>query len=202
MARCLVAARYSWPTVSIAIISITMADRTMEGPTTAALTAPEGERQALKPVLRNRLAPVFYFFAARHLLSFEPAPGVTSGGRVRLRREETPRTIRSVSHSITSSARARTRGGNSRPGAAAARRPRSGWLALPRSLSDRASGLEIDRRFPAPFRLKFIADLLAFIEAMQTRTLNRADVDENVLAAAIGLNEAKSLRGIEPLHRS
>ena len=54
----------------------------------------------------------------------------------------------------------------------------------------------------AAFRLNFIADLLAFIEALQARTFDRTDVDEHVLAAAIGLYKAEPLCGVEPLNRS
>src|SRR5690606_15911183 len=41
-----------------------------------------------------------------------------------------------------------------------------------------------------------------FIEALQARLLNRGDVDENVLTAAIGLDEAETLGGVEPLDRA
>jgi hypothetical protein len=39
--------------------------------------------------------------------------------------------------------------------------------------------------------LNFIADLLAFIEALQARAFDRANMDEHVLAAAIGLYKAE-----------
>ena len=68
--------------------------------------------------------------------------------------------------------------------------------------SNRMSGLEIDGCFPTAFRLHFVADLLAFIEALQSRTLNCTNMDEHVLAAAVRLNEAKTLRGVKPLDRS
>jgi hypothetical protein len=69
------------------------------------------------------------------------------------------------------------------------------WL-----VSDRALGLEIDRRFPASFRLNFVGDFLAFIEALQARALDSADMDEHVLAAAVGLNESESFLSVEPLN--
>jgi hypothetical protein len=65
--------------------------------------------------------------------------------------------------------------------------------------SGRTSGLEVDRRFPPAFLLNFIADLLTFIEARQPRALDGADMDEDVLATIVGLNETKSLCGVEPL---
>src|SRR6185436_18626305 len=50
--------------------------------------------------------------------------------------------------------------------------------------------------------LRFERDLLAFIERAQTRTFDGADVDENVGAAIIGLNEAEALGRVEPLNCS
>ena len=69
-------------------------------------------------------------------------------------------------------------------------------------VTDRTSGLEIHGRFSAAFSLNFIADLLALIEALQAGTFDRTDMDEHVLAAAVGLNEAKPFCGVEPLNRS
>ena len=40
---------------------------------------------------------------------------------------------------------------------------------------------------------------MAVAICLQTGALNRADVDEHVLAAAIGLDEAETLGGVEPL---
>jgi hypothetical protein len=52
------------------------------------------------------------------------------------------------------------------------------------------SDLEVDRcRFPA-LRLNVKADLLSFVEAIQSSALNCADIDKHVLAAAIWLDEA------------
>jgi hypothetical protein len=50
--------------------------------------------------------------------------------------------------------------------------------------------------------LRFERDLLTFVERAQTRTFDGADVDENVGAAIIGLNEAKTLGRVEPLNCS
>src|SRR5690606_11794156 len=43
-------------------------------------------------------------------------------------------------------------------------------------------------------------DLRAILERAQTRALDRRDVDEHVLAAALGLDEAETLRCVEPFH--
>src|SRR5215207_9012375 len=43
-------------------------------------------------------------------------------------------------------------------------------------------------------------DGLALVQARETRLLDRGDVDEDVLTAAIGLDEAETLGGVEPLH--
>jgi hypothetical protein len=69
-------------------------------------------------------------------------------------------------------------------------------------VTDRTSGLEIHGGFSAAFSLNFIADLLALIEALQAGTFDRTDMHEHVLAAAVGLNKAKPLCGVEPLNRS
>jgi hypothetical protein len=47
---------------------------------------------------------------------------------------------------------------------------------------------------------QLIADLLTFIEAAKTSLLDSADVDENVLAAIVGLDEAEALLTVEPFH--
>lgn len=46
----------------------------------------------------------------------------------------------------------------------------------------------------------FVGDLLAFCEAEQPRALNRADVDEDVWAAQLRLNEAKPFLTVEPFY--
>src|SRR5437899_2150039 len=45
-------------------------------------------------------------------------------------------------------------------------------------------------------------DLLPFDQLTETGTLDSTDMDEGVLAAAIGLNEAEALGCVEPLHGS
>ena len=48
--------------------------------------------------------------------------------------------------------------------------------------------------------LDFVGDLLTFHETANAGALNSRDVDENVLAALIGLNEAVAFLIIEPLN--
>jgi hypothetical protein len=62
----------------------------------------------------------------------------------------------------------------------------------------RPLGLQIGRGILAALVHHLVGDLLAFIEAAQARALDGADVDEDVLAAAIGLNETETLGGVEP----
>jgi hypothetical protein len=45
-------------------------------------------------------------------------------------------------------------------------------------------------------------DLLAFLERAETLTLDRGEMREEVLAAVVGLDEAESLRIVEPLDRT
>src|SRR5690606_17742273 len=52
----------------------------------------------------------------------------------------------------------------------------------------------------AAVRLELVGDLLAFIQTAQAGALHGADVDENVLAAVIRLNETITLLLVEPLH--
>jgi hypothetical protein len=54
----------------------------------------------------------------------------------------------------------------------------------------------------AAILLDFEIDLLAFNEVRHASTLNRGDVDENVRAAIVGLDEAEALGAVEPLDRS
>ncbi len=42
-------------------------------------------------------------------------------------------------------------------------------------------------------RHDFVLNLLAFVEAVQPRAFNSGDVDKNILAAVVGLDEPKSL---------
>jgi hypothetical protein len=47
-----------------------------------------------------------------------------------------------------------------------------------------------------------IGDLLTLAKIVEPGALDGADMDENILAAVIRLDEAKALRGVEPLHCS
>jgi hypothetical protein len=46
----------------------------------------------------------------------------------------------------------------------------------------------------------FVLDLLTLVEGRQTGPLNRRNMDENVLAAALRLNEPVTFGRVEPLH--
>jgi hypothetical protein len=67
-----------------------------------------------------------------------------------------------------------------------------GQLRVP---SAGTSGLEVRGCLFAAFRLNVVADLLAVLEAVQSSALDSADMDEHVLAAAVGLNEAEFFFG-------
>jgi hypothetical protein len=69
-------------------------------------------------------------------------------------------------------------------------------------VADRLSGLEVCSRLLAALHLNVVADLLAFLEALQPGALDGADMDEDVLAAAIRLNETEALLGVEPFDRA
>jgi hypothetical protein len=59
------------------------------------------------------------------------------------------------------------------------------------------------RRLAGPsIRNEVIRDLLSLIEVLHPGALDGADMDKNILAAVIRLDEAKALRGVEPLHCS
>ena len=64
--------------------------------------------------------------------------------------------------------------------------------------------LQISRRFLARPAIGFdlMRDLLAFRETTQARALDRTDVDEHVLSAAIRLNEAVAFLLVESLDRT
>src|ERR1051326_9392597 len=62
-----------------------------------------------------------------------------------------------------------------------------------------SSGLQIDRRHLALLAtLEVEADLLALLQVTEAGALDRRDVNEDVLRAILGLNEAEALRGVEP----
>src|ERR1700755_3163129 len=59
------------------------------------------------------------------------------------------------------------------------------------------------RRLPAPFSLlSLVLDLRAFVERAIARPLDRAEVDEQILAAFVGRDEPIALVSVEPLDSS
>jgi hypothetical protein len=63
--------------------------------------------------------------------------------------------------------------------------------------------LQVLSRTLAPLALyEFVLDALTLVEGAEPRCFDRRDVDESVRSAALRLNEAIALRGVEPLHGS
>src|ERR1700738_2004275 len=60
--------------------------------------------------------------------------------------------------------------------------------------------LQIFRRLLAPVRHNIEGDLVAFAKVTQTSLFDCRNMHENVLAAGVWLNEAKTLSRVEPLH--
>jgi len=50
--------------------------------------------------------------------------------------------------------------------------------------------------------LEFERDLLAFLQASEASALDRGDVDEDVIAALVGLDEAKAFLAVKPFYGS
>src|SRR5205085_10322367 len=65
-----------------------------------------------------------------------------------------------------------------------------------------SNGLQVlGRRLPGLTVVDdFEGDLLAFLELVEPSALDRADVDEDVLAAILRLDKSIALLGVEPLH--
>src|SRR5690606_20974220 len=65
-----------------------------------------------------------------------------------------------------------------------------------------AFGLQLTSRFlaRATVALDFVGNLLVFVQAAQAGLLDGRDVDEDVLAAVIRLDEAVALGGVEPFY--
>src|SRR6185437_489709 len=62
---------------------------------------------------------------------------------------------------------------------------------------------EVDRGSPSLLAaLKLVAELLAFVEVAHPGPLDGRDMDEHVLRAVVGLDEAVALLGVEPLYGS
>ena len=53
------------------------------------------------------------------------------------------------------------------------------------------------RHFAVTAGLEVVGDLLPFVQAGHTRTLDCGDVDECVLGAIVGLDETEALSGVE-----
>src|SRR5208283_1817552 len=70
--------------------------------------------------------------------------------------------------------------------------------------SDRLRGLKVSGRVLARLAVanQFELDLLAFVERLHARALDGGDVHEHILSAAVRLNEAEALGGVEPFYRS
>src|SRR5499427_10695396 len=64
----------------------------------------------------------------------------------------------------------------------------------------RSTCFEILRRLLAAVADHFIFDRLTLVESGQAGALDRGDMDEYILATALGLNESVALRRVEPLH--
>ena len=60
--------------------------------------------------------------------------------------------------------------------------------------------LEIFSRFLAAIGDNFILNVLAFVERAQPGPLDRGDVHEHILAAALRLDKAVTFGRVEPLH--
>src|SRR6185437_7642503 len=73
---------------------------------------------------------------------------------------------------------------------------------LLRCFATSADQREIAGRFLAAIAHDLVLDLLTLIEPRQPGALDRRDVDEDVLAAGIRLNEAVALLRVEPLDRT
>src|ERR1700732_1046812 len=86
----------------------------------------------------------------------------------------------------------------SRTGTRAVKR---GGPGLTGNRNARSADLQIFRRFLATVRDDVEAHLRAFCQAGGTGPFHRRDMDKHVLAAAVRLNETKTLRRVEPLHR-
>src|SRR5262249_38204015 len=61
-----------------------------------------------------------------------------------------------------------------------------------------STNLEIVRRLLAAIADDLIVDRLTFIERTKAGTFDGGDMDEDVLAAGLGLNESVALRRVEP----
>jgi hypothetical protein len=76
---------------------------------------------------------------------------------------------------------------------------RAAWLERDRSVDAQL----VSRRLAgSPIRDDVELKLLSLVEGAQASTFDSADVDEDVFAAVIRLNEAKTFLAVEPLYRA
>src|SRR6266446_1716736 len=71
-----------------------------------------------------------------------------------------------------------------------------------RRLGCSTADLEVFGGLLAPIAGNFVLNDLPLVESAQAGTLDRGNVDEHVLAAALRLNESVALGRVEPLHGS
>src|SRR5829696_10123177 len=76
------------------------------------------------------------------------------------------------------------------------------WLPVIQRIGDRVSERGLGAESPNRPRRPAPPDLHALREAVHTRSLNSADVDEHVLASLIRLDKPVALCLVEPLHRA
>jgi hypothetical protein len=75
------------------------------------------------------------------------------------------------------------------------------WRAFRNSASDGAK--LIGGTLPgSPILRQLIGELLAFAQIRHAGAFNRADMDEHVLAAIIGLDKSKAFLHVKPFHSS
>src|SRR5437660_12577043 len=73
----------------------------------------------------------------------------------------------------------------------------------PRAYRERSERVQVlGRRLAVLARDQLVSHLLAFVQGGQAGLLHRRDMHEHVLRTIVCLNEAKTLRCVEPLHFS
>src|SRR5687768_14929606 len=74
--------------------------------------------------------------------------------------------------------------------------------ASPRCSEGTSGSLDVRRLLALRAVRDFERDLLAFLQRLESLTLDRREMREQVLAAVIGLDESETLRIVEPLDRT
>src|SRR5687768_2380346 len=74
--------------------------------------------------------------------------------------------------------------------------------ASPRCSEGTSGGLDVGRLLALRAVRDFERDLLAFLQRLETLTLDRGEMREQVLAAVVGLDEPEALCIVEPLDRT